>query len=592
MDLNEWTETSRQLITTIRARGEEEAFRRFLSDIYPNEAHFIYELFQNAEDAGAKHCRFTLTNTELEFEHDGSSLFCEEDVIAITSFGNSRKRDDPTNIGKFGVGFKAVFVYTNTPEIHSGDFHFRINDLIVPETNGVMKPKMGNRETRFSFPFDHPTKPREQAKAEIKRTLIDLGDNTLLFLSHICSIEYQLDDGSFGSLERVDHGARRIEIHARHPGDKQTVSHWLRFEDEVEVQDENGKTKPCRIAIAYHLDENKDNDKKKRGSDWVITPLDHGQVSIYFPAENAVSKLRFHIHAPFASTVARDSVRNCVANRQLLHHIANLVVKSLPIIRDEGMLTVGFLGVLPNPTDNLDRFYEPIREAVVRAFRSENLTPTKSGTHSPAISLYSGPAKISDTINDDDLSMLRDHEHSLWAANPPQQNQREGRFLESLDISEFSWTDLIDRVSIPYHLDDEETREHIQRIERWIEGKNDAWLLRFYALLGEALYEDNEDLDVQGFRIVRVELEQGHDHVIPEEAFFPPEQDTSSPQGVHFVKPSVYSKGRSEKYKRDATYLLEKLGVRRFDAKTVIERSLIKYEKTHLTQKNPRTIKI
>ena len=72
-------------------------------------------------------------------------------------------------------------------------------------------------------------------------------------------------------------------------------------------------------------------------------------MSIYFPAEKETSNLRFHIHAPFASTVARDSVRDCDANRQLRDQLAELVAESLTNIRDRGMLSVGFLGVLPNP---------------------------------------------------------------------------------------------------------------------------------------------------------------------------------------------------------------------------------------------------
>lgn len=125
----------------------EEGIKRLLTDLYPDNAHFIYELLQNAEDPRASIVRFTLTGDAVEFEHDGERLFDLRDVESITSIGASTKRDDPTSIGKFGVGFKAVFAYTHTPEIHSGEFHFRIRDLVLPETNrstnriwGIGKP--------------------------------------------------------------------------------------------------------------------------------------------------------------------------------------------------------------------------------------------------------------------------------------------------------------------------------------------------------------------------------------------------------------------------------------------------------------------
>jgi hypothetical protein len=36
-----------------RDNGFEEGLRRLLADLYPDNAHFIYEFLQNAEDAGA-----------------------------------------------------------------------------------------------------------------------------------------------------------------------------------------------------------------------------------------------------------------------------------------------------------------------------------------------------------------------------------------------------------------------------------------------------------------------------------------------------------------------------------------------------------
>jgi hypothetical protein len=565
-----------------RENNFEEGIKRLLTDLYPDNAHFIYELLQNAEDPRASIVRFTLTSDAVEFEHDGERLFDLRDVEAITSIGASTKRDDPTSIGKFGVGFKAVFAYTHTPEIHSGAFHFRIHDLVVPEINGVKKPNMGARETRFSFPFDHTSKKPTQAAVEVERALRALGDNMLLFLSHIRSIEYLLPDGSLGALERVDHEGGRIEIRARHPGGTDTVSHWLRFQKDVEIADEDGTTKTCRIAIAYSLAE--ENDRKRGYAEWKIAPLEHGQVSIYFPAEKETSNLRFHIHAPFASTVARDSVRDCEANRQLRDRIAELVVESLADIRDRGMLTMNFLAVLPNQGDSLPSFYEPLRDAIVRAFNHDELTPIRRGAHAPATGLYRGAARIVEVLSDDDLSLLTNYEAPLWAANPPQQNQREDRFLDSLEIDGFGWAELIETLSPPhrYVWTDEQRAEnnrHKQLIESWIEGKDDAWVMRFYALLGEACGAHGECIDAKELRIVRVEAGQRLEQVLPQQAFFPPDQDTTLPGDIRIVKPSVYSTGRSEAQKKFAASFLEHVGVRSFDAKAAIELRLSAYDK-------------
>ena len=80
-----------------------------MTELYPENAHFIYELLQNAEDAQASVVWFRVADDNLTFEHDGKKLFNSKNVESITSIGVSPKRDDPTSIGKFGVGFKAVF---------------------------------------------------------------------------------------------------------------------------------------------------------------------------------------------------------------------------------------------------------------------------------------------------------------------------------------------------------------------------------------------------------------------------------------------------------------------------------------------------
>lgn len=551
-----------------RENNFEEGIKRLLTELYPDNAHFIYELLQNAEDQRATRVQFSLNKNCLEFKHDGSRLFNLKDIESITSIGASTKRDDPTSIGKFGVGFKAVFAYTNTPEIHSGDFHFKIKDLVVPVTSEADKKTSSEKETLFIFPFDHPVKHPLQAEKEIKRGLESLGNNTLLFLNNIRLIEYRLPDGLSGSLERMDHNNGMIEIRARHAGEEKAVTHWLRYQKDINVVDEDNQPKTCQVAIAYRLCQQEEKDKKQNHVKWQIIPLNHGQVSIYFPAEKETSSLRFHIHAPFASTVARDSVRDSEANNQLRDGIAELVVDSLSDIRDRKMLKMGFLAVLPNESDSLASFYEPIRKAVVHAFKTKPLTPTRSGTHASAPSLYRGPAKIAEVLQDEDLSLLTNYEPPLWAANPPQQNQREGRFLDSLEIESWGWTELFCAFI---------NNKQRNSLEAWIAQKDDVWMMSFYALLGEVGEHHDESVYVQNLRIVRVEQNQSTAHVRPEEAFFPPDENSLTPDNIYIVKPSVYTAGRLELKKRLATAFLENIGVRPFDERAIIELELKKY---------------
>lgn len=54
---------------------------------YPDEAHFVLELLQNAEDASATEVGFFLNRQCLEFQHNGTT-FSKEDLRSITNIGD------------------------------------------------------------------------------------------------------------------------------------------------------------------------------------------------------------------------------------------------------------------------------------------------------------------------------------------------------------------------------------------------------------------------------------------------------------------------------------------------------------------------
>jgi len=434
--IEELVDKRRNWVEANRENGFETGLKRLLTDLYPDNAHFIYELLQNAEDAHAKEVRFILHEDRIEFEHDGKRLFTIQDVDAITSIGFSTKRENTTNIGKFGVGFKAVFSYTDSPEIESGEYHFRIQDMVVPELNGLSSSQSKSKQTRFILPFDNSKKLPEQAKNEIERLLKALGATTLLFLTHVQKIEYLLPDSSLGYIERIDLGNNHFEIRLQHPEDSDLSSSiFLKFDKVVQIEDdeaenEEHKVKDCRIAVAFRLNQleaKKDSKKKKSGKEeaipeWELLPMEPGRVCIYFPADKETSNLRFHLHAPFASTVARDSVRDCAGNNVLRDHLADLLAESMSEIRDQGLLTVRALAVLPNDKDNLPKIAE---------FKTTDLVPMKRGGHAATRGIFRGSKTLSDLIDDDDLVTLLgdDYFPPMWASNPPQRNQREDNFL-------------------------------------------------------------------------------------------------------------------------------------------------------------------
>ncbi len=109
-----------------------------LADRYDDRTHFIFELLQNAEDAlgrrgdasGPRSVTFTLSPGRLKLSHFGRP-FDEADVRGVCGIAQSTK--DQHSIGRFGIGFKSVYTFTDRPEIHSGDEDFAVENYVQPK---------------------------------------------------------------------------------------------------------------------------------------------------------------------------------------------------------------------------------------------------------------------------------------------------------------------------------------------------------------------------------------------------------------------------------------------------------------------------
>lgn len=325
-----------------------------LTDIYHDDAHFIYELLQNAEDAQATKVMFALDPNELKFLHNGKRQFNEDNVISINSIGDSTKKDDVNQIGKFGIGFKAVFSYTKTPQIYSGQYAFEIHDLVSPKKIKQIL-ESNNTATVFRFPFNHLQKSKENAFQEIKKALLELPDNTIIFLRNIEEISWKIErDEKQNGYIRISQLQKENHFEIERKTDQTQKTYWLRFTAPIPDKER------LFVAVAFRLEETKETEKFK-----IDDKVTKGDVSIFFPAEKENSGLKFYINAPFAATVARDSIQNKPENEVLRDLLVELLIESVFKVKEFGMLDRNFLEVLPNNKDELSKFYSSFREKII-----------------------------------------------------------------------------------------------------------------------------------------------------------------------------------------------------------------------------------
>lgn len=432
-------------------------FDSILAGIYNDPSHFIYEILQNAEDASATQISLNLYSDRLEVKHNGKD-FDFNDVDGITGIGISTKKEDINAIGKFGVGFKSVFAITQTPNIHSGLFHFRIEDFVIPSLidNNAIK------ETLIVLPFNHPSRTEEEVFEIISKKLESIGLKTLLFLKNIKEIKWQTPEKSghyykesnnFQNIENV----HRVSIISKIE-QEESFEEFLVIKEPIKIESHN-----LNVEIAYRI-------KTDEAGKDIIEKEKDSKLIVFFPTEK-VTYLNFLIQGPYKTTPNRENIPlDDEQNQYLISETANLVADSISIIKKLGLLNVSFLEVLPideNQTDEI--IYSSIYEKVKEKLKSEEaLLPTSKKNFTTAMSaLLARGKELTELLNETDINILFGKNDWLDTnITYDKTRQLHDYLINELDIIEVDFEDFALNIN-----------------EEFIEKKSDDWLIDFYSRL-------------------------------------------------------------------------------------------------------------
>ena len=465
----------------IRRRGEEfdDIGKLFAEKLYGDRAHFIYELLQNAEDALALRCQknpdvgfsgevtFRLYNDHLEVSHYGK-LFDEDDVKGICDVLRGTKNERLDQIGTFGIGFKSVYAFTRSPEVHSGDEHFVIKKFIRP--HGVKaRPLQDPLQTLFYFPFDHPEFQASAAFNLIKNKLKTLGARSLLFLNYVKSLQWKIEGSSRGFYMRErkqsENGGALVQIIGEDTNQDDTDEEWLLVDRDVNNPSTYRREK-FTVKVAYSIKKDKD--------DKTIVHIDRSPLTAFFPTALETG-LGFLIHGPFASTPARDNIEsdsdwNCL----LLNELAKLVTDSLSVCRRHGYLNPQFLTVLPMDSESFfeGSLFRTIYEAVLEAFKTRSLIPVLGGGHVKADLAVLGRSKDLRNLLPSALltELLGDSTQTKYWVDAAITENRPPKI----------WQFLRDKCVVPVLDGDAFAR---QITDRFLEARDEKWMVRFYEFL-------------------------------------------------------------------------------------------------------------
>jgi hypothetical protein len=344
--------------------GWDTAVLDLLGQLYSERTHFLFELIQNAEDAGATEVAFDLFSDRLELRHDGRP-FTEADVRGVCGVGQGSK--SLTAIGQFGIGFKSVYAYTKTPRVYSGDEHFGIERFVRPF---AVAPADVGAGTLFVFPFDLDTVSAALAVQEISAALNALQPRILLFLSHISRLRV----GGTGVVSSViSRGVDRGTGSARHvtlAADRgRRGEEWLVWERPVAGLGRGAQ----RVSLAFMA--------SRSGDGYRIAGCEPAPLTVFFPTEKETF-LGFLIQGPYRTTPARDNVpEHDPSNQALVRETAALLADVLSELRADGLLTVGVLEALPIDPARFPpaSMFRPLFDVVRSAVAGQELIPAFAG---------------------------------------------------------------------------------------------------------------------------------------------------------------------------------------------------------------------
>lgn len=466
-------------------------------DTYSDEAHFVYELLQNADDTGATRVRFELREEGLVFAHDGPRDFSVSDpasegadrragrlgdINAIVSVGASSKAADGVGgspaIGKFGIGFKAVFQYTRTPHIYSPTWRFRIERFIVPVLLEGDFPGREAGETLFFFPFDKPECPRERAYREIREKLRGLA-RPLLFLSHLGRIDVAI------GAARVAYGKEVAQsLHFPVEGEQMVRVDLVRLTRRVDGAERRESlwrfSRKTEMGLDYSVGFFLDGQGRLR-AEANVPAFCYFQTQVH-------TGLSFIVHAPFLLTNNREGIPVVEHNRRQIENLAKLAADALPCLRDIGvkarrrLIDDGLLNVIPvDPGvfaaegDSHRLSFRPFYEAIRERMRTSSLLPTRDGEYVFGWQAYWGANETLTKLFDDRaLAELKGEPEARWVFVGVERDgvQRTNKplcaYLDGLVAGSPSGEALIREIQ-----------------EDFITSRRIDWLCDFYAWLGE-----------------------------------------------------------------------------------------------------------
>lgn len=358
--------------------------------LYSRNAHFIFELIQNAEDntyteteANASLC-FELVKTDPTRTPSSNGAviirnneigFSPDNVNAICAVGKSTKSKTQGYIGEKGIGFKSVFKVTTNPHIFSNGYSFCLPEIdeetrlgyIVPQWIDIPPKGIDLTQTTIILPLDK----KEFNYEKIETMLREIEPETILFLSKLKQLKIITDTEDNGdniTIYKDDSEAPFIHILVEGTWQGKNLYkldeflfYAKSFDKPPEITHEKRIGIDQRdVSIAFPIGEDKES---------------AGKIFAYLPVQPDTG-LPFIINADFILTSNREDVlKDEPWNQWLLDCVSDVFIEAFEKWLDAETYRTKIFGFIPLGANN--DFLKPVVDSIQSNLKNHKIILTE-----------------------------------------------------------------------------------------------------------------------------------------------------------------------------------------------------------------------
>ena len=420
-----------------------------------NNLQFIFEIIQNANDVYAKKVTFVIKEREVSVYHDGRP-FAKNDIISISrSFDSPKDSDglekfinDQNIIGHFGVGFKSVFEYCEIPQIYTTfmgkDIGFEIRKKFRPYlVNPLNLNKKILGKTKFCFAV------KKNLAGDFENFIKAYGSNLLLFLPNInyLCFDFKRKKITFLKKKKSDY----LSIISKKNNKKESENKFITYNHKFKL-----KQKDKTIKLAF---------KVKNKS--FIKDQETKHLFTFFRLKKKTG-LFFYLHAPFELSLDREYPQDNEDNNNIKKECYKAIKNCLFHFKNKKYINASFLEILPNsndeyPESSFENFPSEMKKYIFKILTEEKLWPCENGRYCEAKNIYLHNTITKDFYNKSDLQLCTGKSKD-WSIEINEKNYpRSYQLSKDLIIYPLSFVSP----------------------SKFLETKNDDWLIQYYSKLYE-----------------------------------------------------------------------------------------------------------